>query len=66
MMQMPIPEIRDHEVLIQVKATSICGTDVHIYNWDDWAKGRVKAPYILVMNSQGKLSKRGTKSHEQK
>ena len=56
-MEMPIPEIKNHEVLIQVKATSICGTDVHIYNWDDWAKGRVKAPYILDMNLQGKLLK---------
>lgn len=58
-MEMPIPEINDHEVLIQVKATSICGTDVHIYNWDDWAKGRVKAPYIFGHEFTGEVVKTG-------
>ena len=65
MMEMPIPEISDHEVLIQVKATSICGTDVHIYNWDDWAKGESSTVHF-GHEFTGKLSKRGTKSHEQK
>ncbi|WP_346401842.1 histidine phosphatase family protein, partial [Listeria monocytogenes] len=59
LMEMPIPEINDHEVLIQVKATSICGTDVHIYNWDDWAKGRVKAPYIFGHEFTGEVVKAG-------
>ncbi|MEE3676761.1 L-threonine 3-dehydrogenase [Bacillus safensis] len=59
LMEMPIPEIKDHEVLIKVKATSICGTDVHIYNWDDWAKGRVKAPYIFGHEFTGEVVKVG-------
>lgn len=37
-----IPTIEDHEILIQVKAASICGTDVHIYTWDAWAANRIK------------------------
>ncbi len=45
--QVPIPQIGPHEVLIQVKATSICGTDVHIYTWDAWAESRVKAPMVF-------------------
>lgn len=61
-MEMPIPEIKNHEVLIQVKATSICGTDVHIYNWDDWAKGRVKAPYIFGHEFTGEVVKVGEAS----
>lgn len=42
-----IPSIQDDEVLVQVKATSICGTDVHIYTWDEWAESRVKPPYTF-------------------
>lgn len=45
--QVPQPEMGPNEVKIQVKNTSICGTDVHIYAWDDWAKGRVKPPYVF-------------------
>jgi len=45
--EVPIPQIEPHEVLIQVKATSICGTDVHIYTWDAWAESRIKAPMVF-------------------
>lgn len=38
----PIPTPQENEVLVQVKATSICGTDVHIYNWDAWSQSRIK------------------------
>ncbi|PCI47139.1 MAG: L-threonine 3-dehydrogenase [Alphaproteobacteria bacterium] len=34
----PIPEIGPNDVLIKVKKSAICGTDIHIYNWDDWAQ----------------------------
>ncbi|PYL21907.1 MAG: L-threonine 3-dehydrogenase, partial [Verrucomicrobia bacterium] len=34
----PVPEVGGDEVLIRVLKASICGTDVHIYNWDDWAQ----------------------------
>ena len=42
-----VPRIGDDEVLIRVRAASICGTDVHIYTWDDWAKNRVHPPYVF-------------------
>ncbi len=42
MMDIDIPEISPRDVLIRVKASSICGTDLHIYKWDQWAQGRVK------------------------
>jgi threonine 3-dehydrogenase len=45
--EVPIPKIGPNEVLIQVKATSICGTDVHIYTWDEWASSRVRPPYVF-------------------
>lgn len=43
----PIPDpCGPGEVLIQVLATSICGTDLHIYQYDDWSKKRIKPPFI--------------------
>jgi threonine 3-dehydrogenase len=43
----PIPEPGFGEVLIKNKATAICGTDLHIYQWDAWSQGRVKLPCII-------------------
>lgn len=44
MQEADIPQITSQEVLIKIKATSICGTDVHIYDWNPWAQGRIKRP----------------------
>jgi threonine 3-dehydrogenase len=38
MERVPVPEIGIDDVLIRVLKTAICGTDVHIYNWDAWAR----------------------------
>lgn len=43
----PIPEINEHEVLIKVQAASICGTDLHIYGWDEWAQKRLHPPLVF-------------------
>ena len=44
----PVPEPGDHEVLVKVKACSMCGTDVHIYNWEHpWSEGRVTPPRTI-------------------
>jgi len=42
-----VPPVGPRDVLVKVKATSICGTDRHIYNWDAWAAGRIKPPLII-------------------
>ena len=44
--EVPVPEIGPGEVLVKVKVASICGTDLHIYNWDPWAQGRIVPPLI--------------------
>ena len=44
--EVAIPEIGLTDVLVKVKVASICGTDLHIYNWDRWAQGRIKPPLI--------------------
>jgi threonine 3-dehydrogenase len=41
-----IPQIGPTDVLVKVKVASICGTDLHIYNWDRWAQGRIRPPLI--------------------
>ena len=45
--EVPVPEIRDDEVLIRVRRAGVCGTDVHIYEWDDWARGRCRPPFVV-------------------
>jgi threonine 3-dehydrogenase len=45
--QVPVPEIGPRDVLVRVRAASICGTDLHIYNWDRWAQRRVKPPLVF-------------------
>lgn len=56
----PIPsDIGPDEVLVKVLATSICGTDVHIYKWDRWSQGRIKPPLTVGHEFSGKVIKVG-------
>ncbi|CDN42235.1 L-threonine 3-dehydrogenase [Paenibacillus sp. P22] len=47
LMEVPIPQIAADEVRIKVKASSICGTDMHIYHWDEWAEQNVVTPNVF-------------------
>lgn len=42
LVEVDIPKIKEDEVLVKIKACSICGTDVHIYSWDQWSQSRIK------------------------
>lgn len=56
----PIPkDINDDEVLIKVLATSICGTDYHIYDWDEWSQNRINPPQIMGHELAGEVIKIG-------
>ena len=44
---MPDPRAGDDEVVVRVKAASLCGTDAHIFAWDPWAAGRISPPRII-------------------
>jgi len=46
MQKVDVPKPGPNDVLIKMEAVSICGTDVHIYEWDDWAANRIKPPLI--------------------
>ncbi len=45
--EVPEPRIRDDEVLIRVRRAGVCGTDVHIHDWDAWAQGRCRPPFTV-------------------
>jgi len=47
MVDVPEPEIGPNDVLISVHSTSICGTDLHIINWDDWARQTIHTPLVI-------------------
>lgn len=55
-----IPDVQPHEALVKVKATSICGTDVHIYTWDAWSASRVKPPYVFGHEFAGEVVEVGS------
>ena len=58
--EIPIPVIEPDEVLIKVEASSLCGTDVHIYEWDSWAQSRIKnVPYTVGHETTGTVIKAG-------
>ncbi len=50
-----VPSVGPDDVLIKVLATSICGTDYHIYSWDEWSQGRVKPPLIAGHEFAGEV-----------
>lgn len=54
-----IPELSPNDVLVKVAATSICGTDLHIYNWDKWAASRIKPPVVMGHEMSGHIVKTG-------
>jgi threonine 3-dehydrogenase len=43
----PLPEVGVHDVRIRIRKSAICGTDVHIYNWDEWSRKTVPVPMIV-------------------
>lgn len=59
--EIAIPDITPNEVLIKVEASSLCGTDVHIYEWDSWAQSRIKhVPYTIGHETTGTVVKAGS------
>ena len=60
----PIPEIGINEVLIKIQKTAICGTDVHIYNWDEWSQKTLKPPVTIGHEFVGTIEKLGSNVHD--
>ncbi len=57
----PVPDCGPDDVLIKVTHTAICGTDVHIYNWDDWAQKTIPVPMITGHEFAGEIVQVGAR-----
>jgi threonine 3-dehydrogenase len=56
----PVPQVGINDVLIQVLRTGICGTDLHIYNWDAWAQKTIPVPLVVGHEFVGRIVEIGT------
>ena len=57
--EVPIPEIDNNDVLVKIQKTAICGTDVHIYNWDEWAQKTIPVPMTIGHEFAGIIAEMG-------
>jgi threonine 3-dehydrogenase len=64
LIEAPIPDVGPDDVLVKVRATTICGTDLHIYNWDPWAQSRIKTPLVFGHECSGEVVERGKNVRE--
>lgn len=55
----PVPEIGADDVLIKINKTGICGTDIHIWNWDEWSQKTVPVPLITGHEFAGEIVEMG-------
>ena len=56
MEEVAVPEIGPQDVLIRVRRSAICGTDVHIYNWDQWAQATIPVPMTIGHEFMGEVA----------
>jgi len=57
---MPEPDVGNNDVLVKIKKTAICGTDIHIYNWDEWAQKTIPIPMITGHEYAGEIVELGS------
>ncbi len=57
--QVPVPEIGPNEVLVKLEKTAICGTDLHIYEWNDWARRVIKPGLVIGHEFVGRIAELG-------
>ena len=58
--EVPKPEIGPNDLLIKVQKTAICGTDIHIYNWDEWSQATVPVPMVIGHEFMGVIADKGS------
>ena len=56
----PVPELRINDVLIRVLMTGICGTDLHIYDWNEWAQSTIPVPLAIGHEFVGEIVSAGS------
>lgn len=62
--EVPVPEYGPNDVLIKIHKTSICGTDIHIYNWDEWAQKTIPVPMVVGHEYVGTVEAYGDNVHD--
>ncbi len=62
--RVPVPEMGINDVLIRVHKTAICGTDLHIFNWDPWARRTVPVPMQIGHEFVGRVAALGSNVHD--
>jgi threonine 3-dehydrogenase len=60
MEHVPVPEPGPNDVLIKVRKSAICGTDVHIWNWDHWAQKTIPVPMVTGHEFSGEIAELGS------
>jgi threonine 3-dehydrogenase len=60
----PQPEVGINDVLIKIFRTGICGTDLHIYNWDEWAQQTIPVPMVVGHEFVGEIVEIGANVHD--
>jgi len=58
--EVPVPEMGINDVLIRVKKASICGTDIHILKWDEWARRTIPVPMVIGHEFMGEIVATGS------
>ena len=59
MQEVPVPEPGLNDVIVKIKKSAICGTDLHIYKWDEWSKRTIKTPMVIGHEYMGTIEKMG-------
>jgi len=62
--EVPVPTIGINDVLIEVLRTGICGTDLHIYDWDSWAQKTIPVPMVVGHEFVGRIVEIGSNVHD--
>ena len=60
MQDIPVPEYGVNDVLIKIHKTAICGTDIHIYTWDEWAQATIPVPMTVGHEFYGEIAEIGS------
>ncbi len=60
MQDQPVPEIGPNDVLVEIVKTAICGTDIHIYNWDEWSQKTIPVPMTVGHEFVGRIAEVGS------
>lgn len=64
LIDVPVPEVGPEDVLIKVTHAAICGTDLHIYEWNEWAADTIKTPLTIGHEFVGEVVEVGSQVHE--